>query len=278
MNITVGTVIYESALQYFDEFMRGMCRQSYKEFMLLIINDDVRQCELETLIDNYPQIMMKVIHYDEQYTPAELRTKLIFEAKHIGTDILIICDADDLFSDNRIEMAVSAAGMHREAAFFYNELRTFEDRPVMPMLPVMTDGISCVLDYNYLGMTNTAIRLDCISDELIESLLEFKGSIYDWYLYSRIIISGGIGWFIPEAVTYYRFHNHNILGNVTESVESIGREIEVKIAHYSILKKFAKEVCIRYQEYLSGQYILLPKVELNYWWNYTKGGKQGEVL
>lgn len=273
MNITVGTVIYPSALQYFDEFMQSMCRQSCKEFTLLIINDDVKQCELEKVMDNYCQIKMKVICYDEKYTPAELRTKLIYEAKHIGADILIICDADDLFSDNRVEMVVSTAGMHTEAAFFYNELRTFENTSVMPALPLLTDRISCVLDYNYLGMSNTAIQLKCISDEWIGSLFEFKGSIYDWYLYSRLILYGGIGLFIPEAVTYYRFHDHNILGNVIESAENIEREIKVKMAHYSILKKYSKEICIRHQEYFSDQYIILPKAELNYWWNFTKGGK-----
>ena len=277
INITLGTVIYPSALQYLDEFMQCMCRQSYKEFTLLIINDGVRQCELEKIMDNYLQIKMKVICYDKKYTPAELRTNLIFEAKHIGTDILIICDADDLFSDDRVEKVVNIANMHKDAAFFYNELKTFENTSVMPVLPLLTDCISCVLDYNYLGMSNTAIRLDCISDEWIESLFEFKGSIYDWYLYSRLIIFGGIGVFIPEAVTYYRFYDHNILGNVTESVENIDREIKVKIAHYSILKKYSKEMCTRHQEYLSGHYSILPKAGLNYWWNYTKGGELNEV-
>lgn len=275
MKVLFGTVIYDLAMEYFDSFLYSLKTQTYLDYELLIINDNVMRELVDARLGNVG-MQAKVYDIERHYSPAFLRTLLIKEAKKAGADLLIIGDADDYFSNNRIEATVKKYADNRDYGFFYNDLKTMDGNSVMPTIPDFTEKIEDILDYNYIGLSNSAICLTNIDYDFIKSLEEYQEPIFDWYLYSRLLLKGIKGIRVPKTQTIYRFHNNNTVGFQQKNEESIKNERAVKVAHYKALSSFSSLIQKRYLDYQQGNYRIIEKKEY-YWWNYTVGGTYNEV-
>lgn len=271
MKVAFGTVIYPNAMKYAEEFVNSLNSQTFTQFEALIINDHVEK----TLVDeSFGSLKTKntIIEYDRQFTPVELRVMLLLEAMQRDYDVLIIGDFDDCFSEDRVEKVLQTVWENDSYSFFYNEITAFDGRHVMPALPTTTDSINCILDYNYLGLSNTAIRLKALDTDFIRSLSEFKDSIFDWYLFSRILLENRTGLFVPDAVSFYRFHEDNLVGEISNNSKKIEYEIQVKKTHYRYLRARSPILLNRYNDYIIGNYSYTGEDTLHYWWGYTIGG------
>ena len=142
---------------------------------------------------------------------------------------------------------------------------------MMPPLPEMTSSIDDILEYNYLGMSNTAINLSGVSDGFLESLSDFKGSVFDWYLFSRIVLNGGVGKHVIDGATCYRLHDGNIAGIREDSEKNIAYELMVKKNHYQLLSRYSRKC-----EQLAAKYDTIEldhmkrkksETGLHYWWD-----------
>lgn len=272
MKVFFGTVVYKSAFKYINEFLLSLNSQVYKDFDLLIINDNVSSIDLNYALDNYYGDY-EIVHYCSQLTPVQLRIKLLQEAKNRNAELLIMGDFDDLFSANRIEKIVNCANVNNDYTFYYNTILSFDNKPVMPELPIITNNINNVADYNYLGLSNTAIRMNELPTDFINSLEECKQMIFDWYLFTRLIIEGMKGLYVPEAFTLYRFHENNLVGLQENSPENIQREVKVKTEHYRSLKDKSTIMRRRFDVYNNNLFKVKKVSSLSYWWDFTTGGK-----
>lgn len=72
---------------------------------------------------------------------------------------------------------------------FYNELLDFNGNSIMKELPDYTLNYRDIGQSNYLGISNGAIFLKGISQAFIESLGKVETRIFDWYLYSRLLLN-----------------------------------------------------------------------------------------
>ncbi len=278
MKVFFGSVVYPSMLPFFGDFISSLQRQEYKDYTLLLINDGVEEEILEKGLSDYSHPYI-IVNNLSGSSPPEIRTMMLIEAKRHNCDLLILGDSDDYFSDDRVSRIVESARESSDYTFFYNIIASTDKQPVMPDLPAYTTNYKHIAEYNYLGMSNTAIRLDIIPKEFLMSLYECKLPIYDWYLFSRLLLDGNKGVFVNGCFTYYRFHDNNTIGKLRRSDEAIRKEVEIKLQQYKLLANYSKEAESLYELYSNGEYHFTNTSVLCYWWNYTTaGGNLNEVL
>lgn len=273
-NIYFGSVIYPKALPYFEDYVKSICEQTVDYFYLLLINDGIHNDEDISFVEKTLQRLVGryiIVEGGTRYTPVQLRIQLMLEAKKRQAEILIIGDSDDLFARNRVEKIVRAFVLDRECTFIYNELYRFDGLKAMPDLPDKVDDIKQILEANFLGLSNTALRMTNLDEEFISSFSECNSFVFDWYLYSRLLIEGYTGSFCKETCTYYRIYDDNVAGLPEINNNTIRKEIEVKKSHYKSLMKYATIFEDYYNAYYNEQTESIKNGQkMKFWWNYTR--------
>ena len=100
----------------------------------------------------------------------------------------------------RVNNIISEYKKNNDMAFFYNEIVDMNGRKLMPKLPDIVYGCEDIGEYNFLGMSNTAVNLNKLDIKFIESLNEYKYDIFDWYFYTRILLLGLKGKKVDEII------------------------------------------------------------------------------
>ena len=268
MKVLFGTVVYPDASKYMDDFFDSLDRQTYKDFRLLIISDGVAISDIKDIISKY-NIAVEIVVADEGMTPAALRMQLLLEAKIKAADVIVLGDIDDTFSENRVEKVVETFNANPEAGFVYNDLLLPDKTVIMPPLPAKTYDIEDILEYNYLGLSTTAICISKLTEDFIKSLGDCKSFVFDWYLYCRLLLFGLNGVKATNAETYYRIYDNNFAGVPTNIPENIEKELNVKKNHFDALSKYDDRYKRLLDSYNNGKYQFL-KQDRYFWWNLTK--------
>ncbi len=268
MNVVFGSVVYPGALEYAGDFLDSLNNQTDKDFSLLLINDGVKNDAITKIMDGYNN-KYNIISYEESFSPPELRINLLREAFKNNCDYLVLGDIDDYFAANRVEKIKRMFCDDEHVGFLYNEILLTNENTCMPRMPEKVISVDAIAEFNFLGLSNTAINMKGLDLSFIDSLTECKTYVFDWYLYSRLILNGMNGRFLPGTFTYYRLHENNCAGIPSLTDEMVEKEVAVKINHYSLLATYD----IRYKKMLSayknGDYERIQKNSY-YWWNLTK--------
>jgi glycosyltransferase involved in cell wall biosynthesis len=273
MAVCFGTVVYPAAMKYFGEFIASISAQTTKDFILLVICDGLNGSELARIKSCMEKVPVESLMIEgmRNSTPIQLRVQLLEEAKKREFDILILGDADDTFAENRVEKVMDVFDGSPEKTFVYNELRYCDGASCMPKLPESVTDVLQILDYNFLGLSNTALRISYLDIDEIRSFNECTSYVFDWYLYSRLVLSYHKGGLAKGTFTYYRMHDNNFVGISQASGETIDKEIDIKIKHYSTLAKYSPVF-----EKLADAYNVRNIVTLNsistkhFWWDHTR--------
>lgn len=264
----LGIVLYKSAYQYLDELISSINNQDTDDFSVLFINDDIDENEIKNKIEGLKR-QYEIIKYNEILSPIELRIKLIEEAKSRSADWLIMCDADDTLSNNRISCVSKVASNNPDYCFLYNDIVDFSGNEMLPNMPAKVQNILDIIDYNFLGLSNTALYVSLISENEILDLHNCQQMVFDWYLYSILLLNNKKGLYVPDVKTFYRIHDNNIIGNQDINPQKIEYEVSVKIKHYDSLKRKDAELLKRFHKYCNGSYGVNPMTKKVYWWGYT---------
>lgn len=267
MNVIFGTVVYQAAYQYCEEFIRSLNSQTTLNYKLLVINDDLSDKQTEQLKQNCNMECI-VIQSPKGLSIAELRCYLIFKAKEMNGDLLILGDFDDTFAENRVSNIVQKYKEKEDVGFFFHQLKDFDGKEVFLELPQEINDYKMILEYNFLGLSNTAINLKTLEYDFIQSLCEYKGKIFDWYLYTRLLLQGNVGQLVLDTYTYYRIHDNNIAG--INQVDYI-YERDIKIEHYKMLMRYQPifyEMCTEYERININNYKeFIQADKRGFWWN-----------
>lgn len=270
MKTVFSTVIYKQAQGFITDFINSVDNQSDKDFDLLIINDNFNQDELVAVKEQIHAMIHDMnIHvidlYEQHLSIAGTRIQMLNAAKQMGYDLVIMGDVDDTFASNRVEETKKAYELDKTATFFYNKLVTDSGREVFTEISPKVDSIKQISQGNFIGMSTSAIRLECITEDFIQSLNEGDCPVFDWYLFSRILLDIGYGIFVTDTATIYRIYDNNEVG-VTRDIK---KELEVKKVHYANLAK-------RY-DYFKDLLSKLEDIDINaisaradhqgYWWS-----------
>ena len=239
--IVFGAVLYRQALIFLNDFITSVSGQAGAGFDLLFVNDNLTWDEMDYILTElrtrYFAGRVNIIQGDMKKSIADFRIQLLSTAKKLGYELLVIGDCDDTFSRDRIKAAVGMAVKFQSAAFFYNDIIGEDLSPLMLEIPSQVQNIEQISQYNFLGMSNTTIRLDALENHFIESLYDGSCPIFDWYLYSRMLLAGKYGVKTVDAYTKYRLYDGNAVGIPDNNLACILREKEVKHRHYHLLRE-----------------------------------------
>ena len=229
MKTCFATVIYKQAEPYFRPLIDSVEAQRDKDFDLLLINDNYSKSELEQL--HIPEGAVVIDCEKRHLTIVETRIEMLKQAKEMGYDLIILGDADDTISETRVEEYKRAYELDKNSVFFYNKFIMEDGNQVFKTLPKSVNSIKDISQQNFLGLSNTGIRLEAISREFLESLQECDSPVFDWYLFSRIVMDIGGGTLVDNAATIYRIYE----GNTAGCSRDLQKELNVKTKHYNIL-------------------------------------------
>lgn len=272
MKYAFGTVVYNEALIYIDAFCESINSQTFTDYDLLIITDNLDDYEITIILSKLDK-PAKVIKGIENATPARLRYQLIEHAYDLGYELLILGDADDEFMDTRIETIVETYNFNGDVAFFYNELRFLKTgKSVFKNLPIKLDRPSDLLEYNFVGLSNSAINLKKMNDKILKAISEGETNIFDWYLYSVLLSFNRCGIYVPQAVTFYRIHDNNTVGILQNQFKDFEFEYIVKLKHYTLLEDLDiiwKNALDRYKSLDLLDYYKLNELKRSnpFWWS-----------
>ncbi len=278
MKIVIASVVYKAAMVYMDDFLRSIREQTDQNFSLLLINDDIPGDELDNLIQRYflqSRQDVYIIKAKEKASVSQLRIQMLLEAKQLGFHIMISADCDDKMSSNRV--ACYRKALEHPYSFYYNELAGFDGQAIMSGLPSETISWKQIEEENYLGMSNTGILLEDFSLDFLHSLDKGDVRIFDWYLFSRILLAGKKGKKVEGCSTYYRIHGNNIAGISVVSQERAVKEIDIKIEHYKRLEEEAPhygELRQYYESLKEKKKKLIFEENTGFWWGLIKRERQ----
>lgn len=237
MRVVLGSVVYAQAEKYLDDFFESLENQTDTGFDILLINDNIIQSDaIDVYKKKFDKRFVIIDRTDSEMKIHELRIELLKQAKKLGYDLLVLCDCDDKCEENRIQQIKEQ--YDNKYSFFYNMLKDFNGNLIWNSVPTETVSIEQIIQENYLGLTNTTVVMKDYSDEFIDSLYQGNANIFDWYLFSRMLLNGKIGKRIDETYTYYRLYRNNLAGVDSGKQEEIDKEIRIKLEHYKSLEKY----------------------------------------
>lgn len=275
INIAFLTVIYPEARPFFYEFFNSLLSQSQKNFDLFIVNDGVE--EFSELADRYSEL--SIIEVKNGSTHLENRLSgidYILSLEKYGA--IIFGDIDDYFAPNRIEVISNKLDY---ADIVANDIDIVIEKNVSEpnyfSNRVDNNGeidFTYILDKNLLGLSNTAIRTDSITiNNYPRDIIAF-----DWYFFSSSLFANKIALFTNETTTFYRQHNHNLVGLGVTSVESFKFSLKVKQNNYYNLMLTNKYFGTYYEETMilkekvyeaSADQLRLLNIQHPLWWETT---------
>lgn len=233
MNRTVvATVVFPANEIFINDFFDSLCRQSYKDFDVIVINDGLKNFNL--LIKKYNAL--KIVEVEYSNTPAKIRQKLVEILYKSHYEFIIFGDSDDYLADNRI--ASSLKGL-KDYPIVFNDLISFSGAKVQEkgiwasrFLKNKVISREFLIEGNVLGLGNTAIRKEILKQITIESGL----IAVDWAIFYTLLDNKN-ALFIEDTQTFYRQHDLNTVGISGVSVKTIKKAIEVKKAHYTFINR-----------------------------------------
>ena len=270
MKTALSTVIYKQAHPYLQDLLTSVDNQTNKDFDLLIINDNYTKEELEEVEKQIQNTVHGInIHIedisDKQLSIAGTRIEMLKNAKRLGYESLVLVDADDTISSTRMESFIKSFELDKDRVFFYNKFVTETDEDVFKTLPEAVEDIKPIAQANFLGLSNTGIRISCLSDDFLDSLNEGAVAVFDWYLFSRIIMDIGTGAYVDNASTIYRIYDDNTAGTTRD----LNKEYDVKTTHYNNLAKrydYFKQLSAKLSK-IDKSTLTLSNNHQGYWWS-----------
>lgn len=280
MKVAFLTVVYPGVEIYLDDFLGSLEIQTYSDFDIFVFNDGVSglRKKLEEWNDS-----LSIIIEDVNFSPIKIREvgiNRILETGEYGA--IIFGDSDDYFSENRIEKTLEYLS---NSDIVINDLDLIAHDKVIISKKYLSNrlenkqivGYEFVKDKNLFGLSNTAISTSILdSANFPENVIAL-----DWYFFSLLLHGGCTATFCSEAKTFYRQHENNTVGMYYYDINSLYRDIEVKIAHYGAFSEI-DECCVDiYEQHLAlkeaidaeevdlkllYKHIIEKKIKFPLWW------------
>ena len=120
-------------------------------------------------------------------------------------------------------------------------------------------------------MSNGSLNLRRLTIDFIDSLKNGKTNVFDWYLYSRLLLRGERGKKVTRGFTLYRIYEDNFAGKCNYNQEAIEKEIAIKKVHFSLLSEYSDYYRMLMDLYETNQVDETNVREDGFWWSLTKG-------
>ena len=279
MKTLLVSFVYPKIKQYLKDFFISLDNQTFEEFDTIIFNDNFTENLRNYGYDG------KIMYNSEKLNIFEVRKLIIDYSNKNKYDLLIFADADDVMAKDRVEIIIKS--YEDNVSFFYNDLYLLSNRSTdffKGKLPHRITDLNKIKEYNFLGMSHTALNMKKEKEILKKMPITNKMIAFDWYIHSYILLKGGSGKKV-NTKTYYRTYDHNTAGfpnYLTEKKLRTG--LRVKKYHYNFMKQFDEtykellDKIIRLEKKLKNpqfkekyiKYINLKYSDSVFWWENIK--------
>lgn len=229
------SVVYSKALPYLRDVRDSALAQTRTDFDVVLVNDS---CDKAQLKEIFSPLNVTILEPDGGFSGN--RTQGINYARKHGYKYILFCDADDSFTANRYERTVAEFENSNADILVCN--LNIADEQCQPFLKdyfskeIPTDrwiDADFLKDKNIFGMSNTAIRLDALTEDIQIP----ETPIVDWLLFSTLLLKGLNAKYITDSMVNYRQYSSNMIGITKYDVASFRRLTGLKLNHYRLLKE-----------------------------------------
>lgn len=230
--------VYPGVEPFLNDYFSSVNKQTYKGFDILILNDNLNDSYL-----NWAPSDSIVLDIPDGLNIAQIREYGIKYAVENNYRNLIFSDADDYFSNNRVELSVKEL---KDYNFVFNNIEPVDVHRKM----LSTDfslydtkvgeqySYKKLLDYNIFGMSNTGLQVRFLDNYFIPE----DAYAIDWWIFTILILNGAKGKFIDSATTFYRQTDDNLVGMKKPlNQDRLSFGINVKQAHYNNVLEYCKK-------------------------------------
>ncbi len=227
------TVVYPQALPFFKDVCDSARNQTRKDFDVVVVNDGCYTNSLESQLTGLNSTIIDTVG-----TIAGNRLLGIDYARKHQYKYLFFCDADDTFTADRFEWTIKEFE-NTDADIVVCNLNVADEK----CEPVIRDYFSLEIpsdrwidadflrDKNIMGMSNTALRVSAIRDDVFVPTIP----IVDWYLFTILLLKGLRARYISDSLVNYRQYNANMIGITHFDVPSFRKLAKHKLTHYQKL-------------------------------------------
>ena len=227
------SVVYSKALPYLRDVRDSVLAQTRKDFDVVLVNDSCDKSQLEEI---FSPLNVTILEPDGGFSGN--RTQGINYARNHGYKYILFCDADDSFTANRYERTVAEFENSNADILVCN--LNIADEQCQPFLKdyffkeIPEDrwiDADFLKDKNIFGMSNTAIRLDALTEDIEIP----ETPIVDWLLFSTLLLNGLKAKYLTDSMVNYRQYSSNMIGITKYDVASFRRLTGLKLNHYRLL-------------------------------------------
>ncbi|MDQ3030780.1 MAG: hypothetical protein M3Y87_00020 [Myxococcota bacterium] len=244
-SLAVVTVAYPAARPFLAEMAESLRAQSDRAFTVIVLDDGCGN-----VLHAFDGLSARVIAAGASI--ADNRRVAIGAAIDAGFSQLVLADADDTFSADRVARSRRALDEH---PLVFNELR-IGDAPVFGARFERGASIDlgAILDGNCLGLSNTAARAEVLAEPA--RAIDVDEHIVDWGLFTRALAAGHRAVFLDDVYTHYRRHEASLGTLDADDEAAVIRALEVKASHY---RRFAAR-CAAFAERADAFGALLARI------------------
>jgi hypothetical protein len=220
-HVAICTSLYEAGRQYLQDFSDGVNASiaAASNFQTTVVAASDGFIDANNALQSAGiRAETRIVDLPYGLTPAEVRAAMIVEGLNSGARILVFHDMDDRPTEGSITMH---AAVLADADFSYGDMELIDEsgqglgRYFFDGITIADNlsgphGLSEILDHNFLGFTNTAIRADKIPDTALKIPSDVAAA--DWWFFTALLFAGLEGRRVPGTVVHYRSHSGNILG------------------------------------------------------------------
>jgi len=280
-SICLFTVIYPGCKAWLPRFFESVAGQTRDDFDLMILNDGVT--DAENLIPVNPGRFQLIT---VSGTIAKVRQQGINLLMDSDYEKIIFADADDYFSENRIEKATEAL---ETTDIYVNDLASVDEGENLIQESYFSSRLGnqyeiepdFILRKNIMGLGNSAVR----KTGLRKINIPDNTIAVDWLIFTDMLLRGCSAIFNSDSVTFYRQHDSNTAGFKKITPQKIEHALSVQLQnaayfaevsakhkeHYEKLKKLSSHLN-KSEQHLQGYITEIEKTlpELPFWWEEIK--------
>lgn len=237
---SIITFLYPASEKYLGNLVADLNKQTDKNFSVIAFNDGVQHPEqwLKSL-----QMPYQVIEV-EGSTPMAIRFEALKRLHTMDFEYLIFQDSDDGLSTNRVEVV---SELLQDYPLVVNDLDIMDDTGQVGSTHIWKERFDAapvfnskdLLDYNFAGLGNTAIRtglLEVAPKQPTQELIAV-----DWYIFYSVLATAGIsGYRTSQCTTLYRQHSQNSVGQMTAEKKDLA--LQVRALHVAALQEQGMKV------------------------------------
>ena len=250
--IDILLATYNSNIEYLEQQIESILKQTYTNIRLIISDDASTQKEVRETLEKYVKKDNRVIVYLQEKNIG-FNKNFEFLLKKADTQYIMFADHDDIWYPQKVEKSVEKIKQEKVDLVYVNSHQIDEKGKIIQQNYFKYKNIPLIHGKSKLAISR-CIGIGCsqiITKEVKDKMIPFKKEVmaHDWL--AAFIANEGKGIdYIEEPLFGYRLHNSNIFGgrSLTQNLK-IWKEEHGK--NYESFLKYRKEKVIN-KAYLEG--------------------------